>query len=268
MLVIIKKKHQALLMLIILFVFLYATYNVHRSRFMRIIPEGKKIILLSFNIHYGISANKKSALDEIAAFILEVEPDIVALQEVDRFWLRSLFIDQGKFLAEKTGMNYAYGPNIKSGISEFGNCILSKYPIEHVENIKMSSDKETRGLLIAKIRIKDILFTVLNTHLGLNSSERLRHIKSYILPYLQNNKGPIILAGDFNVEPGSSEVNFINEEAKDTASINKRSLVYTHPKTNKRIDYIFYVGITKLLSYNVIPLNLSDHYPILIEFEI
>src|SRR5437867_7202041 len=57
---------------------------------------------------YNIKAALASSLDEIGAAIAEMNPDVIALQEVDRLVARSGRADEARVLAERLGYAYAF----------------------------------------------------------------------------------------------------------------------------------------------------------------
>ncbi|NPV80782.1 MAG: hypothetical protein HPY52_10980 [Firmicutes bacterium] len=70
----------------------------------------------------------------IAEVIAAQSPDVVALQEVDRWRLRSGRVDQVRQLGESLGYHYAYAPAFSSleadgRKGEYGNALLSRLPI-------------------------------------------------------------------------------------------------------------------------------------------
>lgn len=97
--------------------------------------------LVSYNIQYGFGADGRYDLAR-AARVLE-GADIIALQEVERFWERSGFDDQPELIARLLpGYHWVYGPafdmdgSIRAVDSalvnrrrQFGTMILSKLPI-------------------------------------------------------------------------------------------------------------------------------------------
>lgn len=73
------------------------------------ISETIPLRVLSYNIHHGEGVDGKFDLERIAKVIQSVNPDLVALQEVDRNTTRASDVDQAQELAELTGMHMAYG---------------------------------------------------------------------------------------------------------------------------------------------------------------
>jgi len=95
---------------------------------------------VSYNIQYGLGADGRYDLVRIADEIAEA--DIIALQEVDRFWQRSGMVDSPAVLSEHLPQHHwVYGANLdmdasfeKSGRihhrrKQFGTMILSRWPI-------------------------------------------------------------------------------------------------------------------------------------------
>src|SRR5690606_2840765 len=71
--------------------------------------EEQKITVLTYNIHHGEGMDGKLDLERIANVIRSVNPDLVALQEVDRKTQRSAGVDQAEELARLTGMRHVFG---------------------------------------------------------------------------------------------------------------------------------------------------------------
>jgi len=77
--------------------------------------------VLTYNIHHGEGVDGKLDLVRIAKVIQEVEPDIVALQEVDQNAGRSGQVDQAAELGRLTKMRSVFGGNIALQGGEYGN---------------------------------------------------------------------------------------------------------------------------------------------------
>lgn len=100
---------------------------------------------VSYNIQYGLGADGRYDLPRIAAEIAEA--DIIALQEVDRYWQRSGMVDGPAVLAEHLPEHHwVYGANLDMDSSliedgrllhrrkQFGNMVLSRWPILSTRN--------------------------------------------------------------------------------------------------------------------------------------
>lgn len=167
--------------------------------------------VISYNIHKGFSAGKrKFILRHLKDAIKSIEIDIVFLQEVldkhDRLSLRVPdwpISPQSEFLAEGSWEHVAYAPASNNNHGHHGNAILSRYPIESVSSIDLSTNSfEQRSLLHAVINIPGFESPVhcICLHLDLLKRGRAKQvqwvserIKSFVPP-----DAPLIVGGDFN----------------------------------------------------------------------
>ena len=69
--------------------------------------ESRDVRVMSYNIHHGEGADGRLDLDRIAGVIRSEKAEVIGLQEVDRFWRRSDFVDQVAYLAEELDMHAA-----------------------------------------------------------------------------------------------------------------------------------------------------------------
>lgn len=223
--------------------------------------ENPPIKVVTYNIHRGINKSNKLDLDGVTEVIMDIGADIVALQEVERFSIRTGFKDQIGYIAEKLSMNYAYGKSINILNGQYGNAILTRYPIEEYEVKQLYSEGETRTLLRVALSINGSRIQVYNTHLGLNSSEREKQIREII--DITANADNYILAGDFN--SAVDKLDAVTGKLKDAAlyDVNKyRIPTFDNGDITERIDYIFLSEKFKIVGYEVLKSDASDHYPV------
>lgn len=169
-----------------------------------------KLKILSYNIHKGFDwRNQNYFLHEMKDFIRSSHADIVFLQEVvgknEKYKERGFIDQQFEFLADEIWPHFSYAHNAVYDHGHHGNLILSKFPIEHFENIDLSTNRwERRGLLLCKIRLPGSsevpFFYAACSHLNLLHSGRLlqyKKIKTEVLNRV-DEATPFIIAGDFN----------------------------------------------------------------------
>mgnify|MGYP001438299506 FL=1 len=106
--------------------------------------EQLNLKVMTYNIRHGRGMDNKVNLDRIAEDIRKSMADIVALQEVDRFNFRSGFRDQAKLLADRLDMHWCFATSMRWGFMQYGNAILSRFPIEHSEVYTLPGMKERR----------------------------------------------------------------------------------------------------------------------------
>lgn len=219
---------------------------------------------LTYNIHRGTTKEGIPSLDKISNIIKKENPDFVALQEVDRYNYRSGFQDEIKKIADKLKMNYVFGPNLKYGLTEYGNGILSKYPILDSGQVKLALENEPRSLLWAKVKTNNGIIYVTSIHLGLDRIKREEHFK-IIEDFSKKLDKPVVLMGDFNVLPNHPA--FYQFRSRVSGHLFFKKIPTYINKRPIQIDYIFGRGINKLDMYSI-PSNASDHYPLIMKFRI
>ncbi|MEF8793282.1 MAG: endonuclease/exonuclease/phosphatase family protein [Thiohalorhabdus sp.] len=125
----------------------------------------------------------------------------MALQEVDASPLgRGTF--QMDYLAEATGYTAIPGTTIYAGSGgdcDFGNVLLSAYPVTAVRHIDLSIDGyEPRGAIDADVRVAGGLLRVVATHLGLRHRERAAQVRRLLGALEEAYPRPLVLLGDIN----------------------------------------------------------------------
>ncbi|MDD9905168.1 MAG: endonuclease/exonuclease/phosphatase family protein [Rhodospirillaceae bacterium] len=97
--------------------------------------------LVAYNIQYGTGKDGRVDIDRIVSEVAEA--DVIAMQEVDRFWARSEMVDQVAAITERLPAHqWVYGPGVDLDASiknsdgtlvnrrrQFGNLLLSRHPI-------------------------------------------------------------------------------------------------------------------------------------------
>ncbi|MEJ7780506.1 MAG: endonuclease/exonuclease/phosphatase family protein [Daejeonella sp.] len=230
--------------------------------------------VMSYNIHVGQNAANKDQLKNIADFIKSSKADIVGLQEVDSVCNRSGKVDQMRFLADATGMYFAYARHFAFDGGSYGIGILSKYPLTDVKDHRIiltsdgKSDAATRALLTANIflRNKEIMFATV--HMDYRDSNSRFAQSQALVKLLGNMNLPVILTGDFNAEPGTKEILNLQTILTDTGIDSDFS--YPAVKPIKKIDFVMVSkrNLVKVKKTEVAPSLYSDHLPVTSAFRI
>ena len=95
-------------------------------------PKGQSLRVMTYNIYGARATSPANAadLDAIAEVIRRQNPDFVTLNEVDVFTNRTgKDVHQARDLAEKLGMEWHFSKAIDRDGGEYGDAVLSKYPI-------------------------------------------------------------------------------------------------------------------------------------------
>ena len=237
--------------------------------------EPLRLRILSYNIHHCEGIDGKLDVERVAQVIRAVEPDLVALQEVDQKAQRSQSVDQSAELARLTKMHIVFGANIPLQGGSYGNAVLSRFPIRSHKNYKLPrlDDGEQRGVLEVQADLPGFSHPLLflATHLDHRpkNEERLASAQAILDITADQPDRPALLAGDLNDLPESAVLNRFGQQW-GRANVN---VLPTIPVENPRrqIDYILLrpparwrVIETKVVNEAVA----SDHRPIFVTLEL
>jgi endonuclease/exonuclease/phosphatase family metal-dependent hydrolase len=231
--------------------------------------------VMSYNIHHGEGLDGKLDLDRIAKIILDAKADIVGLQEVDRGCERTQKRDLPAELAKLTGMTVQFDKNIPNQGGEYGNAVLTSFPIKRAKNthLKSFANGEQRGVqqLVLDVRGREVLF--MNTHLDARREPVEREHSATELQAIVAAAGkmPVILVGDFNAVPTAPSIVKVREFLTDAWTVVSKEPGFTIPvkKPSRRIDYVWITpSSVEPVSMNVLHSEASDHLPIISELRL
>ena len=187
--------------------------------------ERTTLRVLSWNIHHGEGSDGEFDLVRIAQMIRALNVDLVALQEVDRTTGRSGWRDQALEIASLADMHHVYGSAMPYDRGEYGEAILSRWPIRRSENVQLPriSGSEPRALLIAEVDTPiagRVRFGA--THLAHDAANDRLEQARIILNELNDGSLPTILAGDLNAGPDDPPLRLLLGYFADTHAENPR----------------------------------------------
>lgn len=231
---------------------------------------------MSFNIQHATDYIRQVIdLEYFAEEIKRLNPDFLGLNEVMDEGDDEEYTDQVGFFKEKLGWNGFFGlGDMIDGNNPFGNAVLTKYPIKSVGNFPIPDpeDKseptyyESRCVIKAIVEVDGVDVCWLVCHMGLAHLERVNAVE-VICSLIDSTDMPVILMGDFNVEPDGEVLKPIRERLLDTADISDSAKEMTFPsdKPFKKIDYIFYRGLV-CNSAETLHDVIADHLPVVADF--
>lgn len=158
--------------------------------------------IATYNIHKGRGLDGRVRIERIARVLEQIQPDIVALQEVVSHEGRSIQDHQAGFLADRLGYGFAIGQTRQHRGGIYGNVTLSRWPIHSSRHVDLSVPRrEERGVLRTDIAENGSILHVFNVHLGTAHRERrtqaVRLIDEDLLRAIDIS-GPRVVLGDFN----------------------------------------------------------------------
>lgn len=235
------------------------------------------LTVMTYNIHHAAPPSGGDSvidIEQIAAAINAVNPDLVALQEIDVHTGRSgKDMDEAHHLGKLTGMHPYFTKTLDYDGGQYGIAVLSRFPLEdsisYLLPIAKGAREEPRAVCMVKVLLpggQPLYFA--STHLGLSKATRLLQADS-ITKIIQNLDEPVILGGDFNSVPGSETINKISALMERSCTSNcAPTIPYDHPM--RKIDFIFYrpKQALKPLDQTVLTqFKGSDHLPVVVRFK-
>lgn len=257
--------------------------------------------LLDLNI--GIKLNNN---DEVIKLINTLNPDLCAFQEAMNGTEDScfdMFKSMNKIIELKNYPYNAFAPLfIANGITkngsmvrdfggqaEQGSLLISKYIIKEHKNqfyyneyryeydaTKFREEDWCRSIQNAIIEIDGKELQIINVH-GIWNKDKLGDERTvmqseFILNNIRNDI-PVIVVGDFNLLPGTDSIKLLNNKLNNL--MDKYDIKSTRPTFdggldvgNLVCDYVFVNDKVIVNDFKVINSDISDHLPIILDFDI
>ncbi len=243
----------------------------------------QRLRLVSYNIQAGVASTRLrhyltkswchilphaesfSNLDKIAA--LTTGFDLVALQEVDAGSLRSLFINQVEYLAERGGFPFWYHQTNRNfgKLAQMSNGLLSRFrPTEIVEH-RLPGVIPGRGAIVVRFQSNGADLVIILVHLALGKRARMKQ-----LDYLSEIARPytnVVVMGDLNCQIHSPEMVQFIAKTNLTASVEKAG-TFPSWRPYRDLDHILTTPTLKVINRRIVNHLVSDHLPVSVEIEL
>ena len=223
-----------------------------------------------------------NAVDDSCFEVFKSKNDIVKLEEYKYNEFAPLFIADG--ITKNNVVVRDFG-----GKAEQGSLIVSKYKIkEHYNQFYYNDYKYEydatyfrekdwcRSIQNAILEIDGKEIQIINVHGIWNKDkigdERTINQSKFILSKIRKDIS-VIVVGDFNLLPSTESIKILNSELINL--IDKYDIKSTRPNFDDGLDngnivcdYIFVNDKVKVNSFKVINTDISDHLPLLLDFDI
>ncbi|MBI2497928.1 MAG: endonuclease/exonuclease/phosphatase family protein [Opitutae bacterium] len=252
----------------------FLTFNIAHAR-------GASPIHQSLRTAVGLKAN----LRKIARLIERLQVDIVALQEIDQNSRWAGSFDHLAYLKAHTGLAHAvHGvTNRRPGFYQlnYGNALLSRYPIHHHETVAFGRSLfGKKGFLFAEIDAPEGRLPLVNIHLNHNSRPRRLQQVAHLMRHLEDLgrhraahwRTPPMVCGDFNTPSHRPDATATLlgyfERTNNYTLLPKTGHTFPSAWPARALDYVLLPEECRAPRAKIVRSLLSDHQPVLVEFEL
>ncbi len=251
--------------------------------------------VVSYNVesfHY----RPEKYLDTLSSIFSKMHPDLICFQEFNNKKDKS-GIEFLAVLSDRLQLPYRTFYNVSGSV---GGAILSKYPIVEDERLYGSKTGANIGMW-AIVETPERRVGVYNLHLasyrfGSSYSKHKRKHQNYpfkslflfiwerafevipeqermayiIFEHATRHQGNIIISGDMNSVPYTRIPVKFRKEFQDSYLVAGRYYGMTYPMIGPfgmRIDYQFSSTSLRISGHQILPIHISDHYPIVVDYQ-
>ena len=229
---------------------------------------GTSLTIMTYNIRHGLGIDGVLDFSRVVETIREVDPDILILNEVDQENPRSAGLRQAEIIAKELNMSYFF--SLAEGRSNYGNAVLSKFPITAEFGFVLPRPEwmlaVDRGCsaIVTEIEGREVL--VMGTHLGLGGIMEIQtELRKILEVYLELEEIPAIIAGDLNAEWYDLQYGvpeFFYHFNSVNHALDKSLHTIPADRPGRQIDYIFVNHYFEIVDAFTVASYASDHLPV------
>jgi len=241
--------------------------------------------LLLYNIRYGAGIGRhfhfplpyagylkqtNGNLNKIVNFIKSVEPDVIGLIEVDSGSYRCQKSNQAEAIAREMQYEFVYRTKYAT------TSVAQKLPLLKKQGNALLTNREIKsqkfhylcaGVKRLVIELEFEEFIIFLVHLSLGFRKRQNQLTD-LQSLVRNAEKPVVVAGDFNVLWGVRELE-VFLAVTGLENVNRQGSP-SHPSRapRRQLDFILCSPQIQTLDFQILPIGLSDHAPLIFDFEI
>jgi endonuclease/exonuclease/phosphatase family metal-dependent hydrolase len=237
-------------------------------------PARPTLRVATYNIHRCRGLDGRTRPQRIAAVLRTIDADVVALQEVVGPGPHSG--GHAEELGAMLGMGWVMAPARELRGHQFGNAVLSRFPIMHHSEHDLSwKTCEPRRMQRVDVAVHGCTLHLYNVHLGTAILER-RHQALRLASMVSDRHlaGPKLVLGDFNEWMRGLATKMLSERLNSVDLRNHLRRRRTYPGLFPilHLDHIYYAGRVEIVGIELprtrLSLVASDHLPLVADVRI
>ncbi len=230
--------------------------------------------IVTYNIHRGRGLDRRTRPERIAEVLQALNADVIALQEVIGPGRSSA--GHAETIGAALGMGWIMGPVRELRQHQFGNMILSRFPMwNHAQHDLSWQTCEPRGTQRVAVDVGEGTLQVYNAHLGTALLER-RYQATKLAAWVHDRRTPTpkILLGDFNEWSRTLAGDILAERLNsiDLFPFLKRRRTYPGFFPLLHLDHIYYAGNITVRDVSLprtrLAMLASDHLPLVADITV
>ncbi|QOC94876.1 endonuclease [Micromonospora craniellae] len=224
-------------------------------------PEQVRVV--AYNIRMGFGMDGRFDLTALERAVRGA--DVVVLSEVDRGWLLNGGHDTLHLLSDRLGLPYVFAP---AADALWGDAVLSRWLVGRARTRVLPAVGAPTGAQALGVTVdfsEGVRLAVVSTHLqpppGADPVVQARAVADFATEYADGL--PLVVAGDFNTEPGDPAFAALTDAGLVDAFAAARPLP-TSPADDPReqIDHVFVSPDLVASEAVAMPGTASDHLPV------
>ncbi len=217
----------------------------------------------------GYFRRTRKNLAKITQFLKAKEPDLVGLIEVDNGSYRSSKSCQAAYIAEEMGFDHVYRSKYPHSslaqrvpvLRNQGNAFITSLDIkDHGFHLFRNGVKR----MVLELEFES--FTVFLVHLSLKYRHRQYQLRDLHALFAEVD-GPFIVAGDFNAFWGDKELDLFLAATGLINANRDGEATFPSRKPHRQLDFILHSPEIRVTKFQVSTVQLSDHLPLVCDFE-
>jgi len=238
-------------------------------------PRGAvDVRVVTYNIHRAVGMDRRKRPERIAAVLGAINPDIIALQEV--IGPGPSAAGHAQQLGAALGMGWVMAPTREFRGHQFGNVVLSRFPLQDHARIDLSwKTCAPRNAQRVAVDLGVGTLHFYNAHLGTALLER-RYQATRLADWIDDRRvhGPKLVLGDFNEWGRGLVADVLAEKLQslDLFPYLRRRRTYPGFLPLLHLDHLYFAGHIEIrrieLPRTRLALLASDHLPLVADVRI
>ena len=230
--------------------------------------------IATYNVHRCRGFDGRTRPERIARVLRAIDADVVALQEIVGAGPRGG--GHAEELGAALGMGWVMAPARQWRGHQFGNAVLSRFPItQHIEHDLSWKTCEPRRLQRVDVALDGCTLHVYNVHFGTAILERTHQAEKLAAIVSDRHvTGPKLVLGDFNEWMRGKATALLNEKLNsvDLRNYLRRRRTYPGLFPILHLDHIYYSGRVDIVGIELprtrLSLVASDHLPLVADVRV